>query len=230
MIEDDREKLRTAFERAYRNRYACPGLEERVLSEVADQADRGRGRLEPLGFATIVTLLLAIAIVGGMLILAQLSQQRSAPAGGVQPSAAPSPTPAGPAAVIPVPTSSAPPSESPTPNPAPSPTPNSAPIPTPIAPAVAIPRCDVQDLNLQLGGSWAGLGQLNQTFVFTNTTPHTCYLFGYPGMRFLDRSGRPLTPDPQRGGAGAFPDISPRTVDLAPGTWHLVGSSRELPR
>jgi hypothetical protein len=52
---------------------------------------------------------------------------------------------------------------------------------------------------------------LHYQLEFTNTASSTCTLYGFPGVSFLDGSGRRLGPPAEQGSTAA------RTVALAPG-------------
>ncbi|MFD5447878.1 DUF4232 domain-containing protein [Streptomyces sp. NPDC003470] len=84
-------------------------------------------------------------------------------------------------------------------------------------------RCHTSGLRASIGRVDPGAGQRNFPVVLTNTSAHTCSLYGYPGAAFVDASGRQLGPDPERA-----PE-SPRKVTLAPGGSAWAGLSFSSP-
>ncbi|WP_328320213.1 DUF4232 domain-containing protein [Streptomyces sp. NBC_00388] len=81
--------------------------------------------------------------------------------------------------------------------------------PTP-APAAST-RCHTSELRLSVGGEDPGAGQENFPLVVTNTSSHTCTVSGFPGLAFVDSSGRQVSVNPERTGSSGSP------VKLAPG-------------
>jgi hypothetical protein len=86
--------------------------------------------------------------------------------------------------------------------------------------AAAIPSCTAADL-----GVWVAIDQGNGAagtvyypLQFTNLSGHTCYLYGYPGVSAVTRSGQRL------GSPAAWGSLSgARVVNLAPGaTAHTI--------
>jgi Protein of unknown function (DUF4232) len=80
--------------------------------------------------------------------------------------------------------------------------------------AASVPRCTASNLGVWLAVDQgnAAAGTSYYPLEFTNLSGHTCYLFGYPGVSALDRSGRQLgSPASWGSRAGA------RIVNLAPG-------------
>ncbi|MFG2944398.1 DUF4232 domain-containing protein [Streptomyces adustus] len=73
-------------------------------------------------------------------------------------------------------------------------------------------RCHTSQLRASVGRDNPGAGQENFPLVLTNSSPHTCTLYGFPGAAFLDGAGRQVGPDPKRTSGQA-----PTTVTLAPG-------------
>ncbi|MEU8649923.1 DUF4232 domain-containing protein [Streptomyces sp. NPDC048737] len=73
-------------------------------------------------------------------------------------------------------------------------------------------RCHTSQLRAFVGRNDPGAGQENFPVVLTNASGRTCTVRGYPGVAFLDASGRRLGPDPRR-----EPGPGPVTVTLAPG-------------
>lgn len=62
----------------------------------------------------------------------------------------------------------------------------------------APPYCRQDQLGVSAGKAGAGAGSYYDTIVFTNTSAAACSLRGYPGVEFVDESGRPLPTHPQR--------------------------------
>ncbi|MGQ4513106.1 DUF4232 domain-containing protein [Streptomyces sp. DW26H14] len=80
-------------------------------------------------------------------------------------------------------------------------------------------RCHTSDLKASVGPNDPGAGQENFALVLRNTSGHTCTVTGFPGFAFVDRSGKPVAPDPQRQGGRK------QVVRLAPGhsAWAALG-------
>ena len=77
-----------------------------------------------------------------------------------------------------------------------------------------IPRCTASDLGVWLAvdqGNGAA-GTIYYPLEFTNLSPHTCYLYGYPGVSALGRNGNRLG---SPAGWGSLRGA--RIVNLAPG-------------
>ncbi len=53
--------------------------------------------------------------------------------------------------------------------------------------------CGNADVTVEVGASGAGLGHVDATIVFINSSDHPCTLFGYPGVAGLDSAGREAT-------------------------------------
>ncbi|MET8076697.1 DUF4232 domain-containing protein [Streptomyces sp. NPDC005303] len=92
---------------------------------------------------------------------------------------------------------------------------------TPSAPPSPVggTRCHTSELSASVGRNDPGAGQENFPVVLTNRSSRTCTLYGYPGIAFVDASGKQLGPDPQRSATG------PETVKLAPGRSAWAGMS-----
>jgi hypothetical protein len=58
-------------------------------------------------------------------------------------------------------------------------------------PAV-IPTCARADLRFHVSQGSGAAGTFTYLLRFTNTSRHTCYLFGFPGVRAVNRHGRQL--------------------------------------
>jgi hypothetical protein len=77
--------------------------------------------------------------------------------------------------------------------------------------------CGVPDLRAAIEGTEGAAGTIEVTFSFTNTSPSTCVLDGYPGAFLLGSRGAPLPTIVKPGGNLSFLDIQPSTVDIAAG-------------
>ncbi|HET7037876.1 MAG TPA: DUF4232 domain-containing protein [Thermomicrobiaceae bacterium] len=81
-------------------------------------------------------------------------------------------------------------------------------------------RCGVSQLAVMPGPSFAATGHILTRFVLQNTSPDTCFLYGYPGMLMLDAQGNPLPTQVHRSGAGsvfAILSVPPGLVFLPSG-------------
>ncbi|MFD7475444.1 DUF4232 domain-containing protein [Streptomyces sp. NPDC059837] len=80
-------------------------------------------------------------------------------------------------------------------------------------------RCTASQLRGNVGENNPGAGQENFPLVVTNFSGRTCTIDGYPGVAFVDGSGKQLGPDPKRGSG------SPTKITLAPGKSAWAGLS-----
>ncbi|MFE4752190.1 DUF4232 domain-containing protein [Streptomyces mirabilis] len=80
-------------------------------------------------------------------------------------------------------------------------------------------RCTASELRGNVGENNPGAGQENFPLVVTNFSGPTCSIDGYPGVAFMDGSGKQLGPDPKRGSG------SPTKITLAPGKSAWAGLS-----
>jgi Protein of unknown function (DUF4232) len=92
--------------------------------------------------------------------------------------------------------------------------------PTPTASASS-PSCTNEQLTTRAGRSGVAMGNVGQTFVFTNVSTSACTLYGYPGVAGLDGVGRQIvqatrTPNGYIGGLSSSDAPAP-IVALAPG-------------
>jgi len=78
-------------------------------------------------------------------------------------------------------------------------------------------QCTTADLSVGIGPVDAGAGNFFQTVLLTNTSSHTCTLFGFPGLQMLDAQGQPLPTKVQWGGDQLTTEPGPQTVTLPPG-------------
>ena len=169
---NDRERLRRAFEHAYLDRAALPGLEDRVFAGlVARRApDGGAWRL---ALAAVAVVLLGTLAVAMLLTLGWATgSARPQPASTPPPVASPAPpsplTPSarGVGAVPPA-----------TPSPAATP---------------AGPDCRIEQLSVRWTPAGVALGHAAVQFTFRNTSGASCTLFGFPGLQLLDARGASL--------------------------------------
>ncbi|MGQ4514811.1 DUF4232 domain-containing protein [Streptomyces sp. DW26H14] len=72
-------------------------------------------------------------------------------------------------------------------------------------------RCHTSDLKASVGSNDPGAGQENYALVLTNTSGHTCTVYGFPGLAFVDGSGKQVSTNPQREGSAQ------RVVSLSSG-------------
>jgi hypothetical protein len=56
----------------------------------------------------------------------------------------------------------------------------------------AMPACTASDLAISYGGSNGATGNIVLSFALRNTGATPCHTYGFPGVQFLDRTGRPL--------------------------------------
>jgi hypothetical protein len=87
------------------------------------------------------------------------------------------------------------------------------------AASAASTRCKASELRGHVGENDPGAGQENFPLVVTNFSGRTCTIDGYPGVAFVDGSGKQLGPDPKRGPG------SPTKITLAPGKSAWAGLS-----
>ena len=88
------------------------------------------------------------------------------------------------------------------------------------AASAAIPKCAAADLGVWLAVSQGNgaAGTIYYPLEFTNLSGHTCYLYGYPGVSALSRTGQQLGSP-----AGWGSRSGARIVNLAPGaTAHTI--------
>ncbi|MEU4092896.1 DUF4232 domain-containing protein [Streptomyces sp. NPDC026673] len=83
-------------------------------------------------------------------------------------------------------------------------------------------RCHTTDLKASIGANNPGAGQENFPIVLTNRSGHTCTVYGFPGVAFVDGAGRQVTVDPERA-----TDLPRQRVSLAPGAsaWSAMSFS-----
>ena len=80
-------------------------------------------------------------------------------------------------------------------------------------------RCTVSQLQVAVGGSNGAAGTIYMNATFTNTSPTTCNMQGYPGMQLLNAQGQNLPTNVVRGGlnfSDAPANQPPALVTLAP--------------
>jgi uncharacterized protein DUF4232 len=88
---------------------------------------------------------------------------------------------------------------------------------TSTTPAAGLKACTASDLTVSyLGGQGAtGHGELG--FALRNNTGSTCHTYGYPGVLFLDRAGKPLPTDSTRTTQDFFGSSPEKELVVAPG-------------
>lgn len=101
------------------------------------------------------------------------------------------------------------------------------------SPAGGTSRCDVGSLHAALGpppDGQPGAGHLAAQITFTNTSGHSCTLYGYPGLGLLDGSGHALAVSTDRGGYLASVDPGPHPLTVpASGTATALMSWSDVP-
>ncbi len=88
------------------------------------------------------------------------------------------------------------------------------------APAT-VPRCAAASLLVWVGPAQGAAGSVAAEFGLTNHTANTCFLYGYPRVQMLDKSGKDLSTSDQEA-PGAF-SIQEKKVVLAPGKTAYFG-------
>lgn len=74
-------------------------------------------------------------------------------------------------------------------------------------------RCRTAKLSLSLGQAQGAAGSAIMPIVFTNTGSSACTLYGYPGVSFLDASGKQLGADAKHnGGEEAIVTLAPNAT------------------
>jgi hypothetical protein len=101
-----------------------------------------------------------------------------------------------------------------TPSVSPSASPTSSPSPTPTptfsTTVKATHTCSTNQLSLSLGQGQGAAGSAVVPIVFTNTGSTPCTLYGYPGVSFLDGSGKQLgVPATRNGGDEGVVTLAP---------------------
>jgi hypothetical protein len=165
----------------------------RALAELATRADRAqpRDRLDRIrrrarrtARVRVLTVTVVAVVLGGSAtaLVARAHATTAPQTPATAPTAATPSTPATPSAT-------------------PSNTPNGAASP-----------CLTTGLSVRLGTAQGAAGSTYQPIVFTNISAHTCAMYGYPGVAFID------TPTGQQVGTPATrnPRQLPRTITLVP--------------
>ncbi|RKN46699.1 DUF4232 domain-containing protein [Streptomyces hoynatensis] len=80
--------------------------------------------------------------------------------------------------------------------------------------------CPASEMSASVGRNQPGAGNSHFAVVVTNDWDESCALYGYPGVAFVDGSGRQLGPDPERDRTA-----DPSRVTLAPGESAWAGLS-----
>lgn len=84
--------------------------------------------------------------------------------------------------------------------------------------AAGVPRCHTGDLTVAWGGANGAAGTSYAQLVFTNTSGHTCRMYGFPGMEPVDAGGAQILVKVVRTGD------QPHAVTIGPhmAAWALV--------
>jgi Protein of unknown function (DUF4232) len=77
--------------------------------------------------------------------------------------------------------------------------------------------CRARGLALSFLGQQGGMGQGEIGFVLRNVSGATCHTYGYPGVLFLDRAGRPLPTIPTHTTSDFFGTSPKVPLVVAPG-------------
>ncbi len=78
--------------------------------------------------------------------------------------------------------------------------------------------CRAADLQLSFIGGQGATGHGLLGFELRNTSSHACHTYGFPGVQFVDRSGRPLPTATSRTTHDFFGTAPLQALVLAPGT------------
>jgi uncharacterized membrane protein len=88
---------------------------------------------------------------------------------------------------------------------------------TTAVPAAGPPLCRAAGLTLSFLGQQGGMGQGEIGFVLHNVSGAGCRTYGYPGILFLDRAGRPLPTIPTHTTSDFFGQSPKVALIVAPG-------------
>lgn len=77
--------------------------------------------------------------------------------------------------------------------------------------------CTAADLALSFLGGQGATGHGELGFGLRNISSSTCHTYGYPGVLFLDRAGKPLPTDSTRTTQDFFGSVPEKRIDVAPG-------------
>lgn len=77
--------------------------------------------------------------------------------------------------------------------------------------------CTAADLALSFLGGQGATGHGELGFELRNISSSTCHTYGYPGVLFLDRAGKPLPTDSTRTTQDFFGSVPEKRIDVAPG-------------
>ncbi len=89
---------------------------------------------------------------------------------------------------------------------------------TTVAPRSTSSLCRASDLQLSFIGGQGATGHGLLGFTLTNSTSHPCHTYGFPGIQFVDRSGRPLPTATTRTTHDFFGAAPLQALVVAPGT------------
>ena len=97
--------------------------------------------------------------------------------------------------------------------------PQTAPTTTPTSTSSpsSSPPCTAADLALSFLGGQGATGHGELGFELRNISSSTCHTYGYPGVLFLDRAGKPLPTDSTRTTQDFFGSVPEKKIDVAPG-------------
>jgi Protein of unknown function (DUF4232) len=91
-------------------------------------------------------------------------------------------------------------------------------VTTPATPTTAaVPPCVAADLSLSFLGGQGATGHGELGFALRNTSAAGCSTYGYPGVLFLDRSGKALPTDPTHTTHDFFGTVPEALLTVAPG-------------
>lgn len=79
------------------------------------------------------------------------------------------------------------------------------------------PPCLTADFALRFLGQEGATGHGEVGFALRNTSGHQCHTYGYPGILFLDKSGRPLPTTPTRTTVDFFGTTTKTELVVLPG-------------
>jgi Protein of unknown function (DUF4232) len=89
--------------------------------------------------------------------------------------------------------------------------------PTSTSSPAASTACTAADLAVSFLGGQGATGHGELGFALRNTSSSTCHTYGYPGVLFLDRAGKPLPTDSTRTTQDFFGSAPEKKLVVAPG-------------
>lgn len=180
-------RVRERFQRGIRPGLAPRDAFGRAIAAI-DEGGRRPQRRMPLAIAAATAVALAALLVAVLLLGIRQSPTGSTPAG----------------------TISAPPTTSV------SPTPSEPPVAVPNRPAPTLARCHASDLSGERAAIGAAMGSAYSLYRLTNTSQHSCTMYGFPGLQLLDAQNQPLLTT-TRWSDGRLAQPGPVLVRLEPG-------------